>query len=216
VQAFAVNLQFAAAPAGIVKSFRPPLSSQFVASLPGPAPTNVTLTPASPTNITIQWSPAPGAVGYVISRNDAPDIAIDPNAGFRNGNRFIYTDMGRKPATLHNYSVTAQFPAPTRPGRSAAVQAWTPAAAAPANFSAKFTSANAITLSWSSVPLAESYRVYRFGGNRMQPALFNAQGTSYVDQNLPSDQTQFSYAVYAVLRLANGEMGMGRKAIQSL
>ena len=74
--------------AGDLKQLRPfPIPPGVLANLPGPAPTNVTLTPVTPTNIRIEWSPSPGAVRYLISRNGAPDIPIEANAGFLQGNR---------------------------------------------------------------------------------------------------------------------------------
>src|SRR4051794_20725229 len=42
----------------------------------GPAPTNVTLTAVTATNIQIEWSPAPGAVRYFITRDGAGDVKI--------------------------------------------------------------------------------------------------------------------------------------------
>ena len=97
------------------------IAPQLRAVLPGPPPTNVTLSPASATMLSIGWSPAAGATRYVISRSGAPDISIDANAGFLQNGRFGYGDVGRKPATLYTYSITALFPPPTLPSRSATV-----------------------------------------------------------------------------------------------
>jgi lysophospholipase L1-like esterase len=170
----------------------------------GPAPTNVTLTPVTSTNIRIEWSPSPGAVRYLISRNGAPDIPIEANAGFLQGNRFIYTDIGRKPATLHTYSVMAQFNAPLLPSRSAAVQIVTPHALPPQNFKATVSgpNANAVTLTWTGRPEASGYRIVRAGGNQPATVLNVPGGLIYVDQNLPPGE--YSYMICSVVRLANG------------
>lgn len=95
---------------------------QVIIAPQGQPPSNVTLTPASATNLQIGWTASPGAVRYLISRNDGPDIAIDANAGFADGNRFTYADVGRRPSTLYKYSVTAVFSGLTAPSRSAPVQ----------------------------------------------------------------------------------------------
>ena len=194
--------------AGDLKQLRPfPIPPGVLANLPGPAPTNVTLTPMTPTNIRIEWSPSPGAVRYLISRNGAPDIPIEANAGFLQGNRFIYTDVGRKPATLHTYSVAAQFPAPTPPGRSVPVQVLTPSALPPQNFKATVSGPNAVTLSWTGRPESTSYRIIRNGGNLPATVLNASGGASHVDQNLPPGQ--YLYMIYSVIRLANGEELLG-------
>lgn len=192
-----------AAPAEM-KQAKPPMYKRpdLGAIIAGPAPANVTLTPASPTNIQIAWAPVGGAVRYVISRNGAPDTPIDANAGYLQGNRFLYTDIGRRPATLHTYSVTAQFPAPTLPGRSAPMQLLTPSASPPQNFRASVSGPNAVTLSWSARPEAAGYRLIRNGGN-MPATVLDAPGPHYVDQNLPVGE--YTYAVFSVVRLASGE-----------
>src|SRR5207249_2236925 len=179
--------------AGDFKMQRPPLSPEVINKLsqlpmPGPAPTNLTVTVVTPTNLRIEWSPSPGAVRYLISRNGAPDITIEANAGFLQGNRFIYTDVGRKPATLHTYSVAAQFPAPTPPGRSVPVQVLTPSALPPQNFKATVSGPNAVTLSWTGRPEATSYRIIRNGGNLPATVLNASGGASHADQNLPPGQ----------------------------
>jgi hypothetical protein len=170
--------------------------------LQSPSPTILTLAPVSPTNIRIEWSAVPGAVRYVISRSGAADIPIEANAGYQQGNKFVYVDVGRRPATLHTYSVAAHFAAPTLPGRSAAVQVLTPVALAPPSFKAFIAGSNAISLSWGSRSEAAAYRLVRNGGN-LPPAVITPQGLGYVDQNLPAGD--YSYALYSIVRLANGE-----------
>ncbi len=173
----------------------------------GPAPTDVTLTPVTPTSIQIRWSPVPNATEYVISRNGAPDISIGANAGFLQNNRYGYMDMGRWPATLHTYSVAAKFPAPTLPGRSAGVQLLTPHALAPKSFRGTVSGPNAVTLTWAGQPEANAgYRIVRNGGNQ-PPTGFDAQGLLYVDRNLPPGE--YTYTVASLMRLANGEVITG-------
>lgn len=171
----------------------------------GPAPSNVTLTPVTPTSIRIEWSPSPGAVRYLISRNGAADIPIEANAGFFHPqtNRFGYMDVGREPAMLHTYSVTAQFNPPLLPSRSAAVQILTPHALPPQNFKATMSGPNAVTLNWTGRPEASgSYRIIRNGGN-LPPTTLNASGVSIVDQNLPPGE--YRYSIFSGMRLANGK-----------
>lgn len=177
-----------------------------IAIFAGPAPT-VTLSPVNATNIRIEWSPVPGATEYVISRNGAPDISIGANAGFLQNNRYGYVDVGRAFATLHTYSVAAKFPAPTLPGRSAAVQLLTPHALPPQSFRGTVSGPNSVTLTWSGRSEANAgYRVVRNGGN-LPPVTFDAQGLIYVDGNLPPGE--YRYAVSSIVRLANGEVWTG-------
>ena len=171
--------------------------------MPGPAPTNLTVTVVTPTNLRIEWSPSPGAVRYLISRNGAPDITIEANAGFLQGSRFLYLDAGRKPATLHTYSVTAQFNPPLLPARSTAVQILTPPALPPSNFRASVSGPNAVTLTWTGRPEANSYRIIRNGGGLPATVLNATGGLGHVDQNLPPGE--YSYLIYSVIRLADGE-----------
>lgn len=182
------------------------LSAGFIAQAiglaAGLAPTNVTVTPVTPTILRIEWSPSPGAVRYRISRSGAPDTTIEANAGFLQGNRFGYGDIGRRPATLHTYTVTAEFPAPTVAGRSAPVQVLTPPALPPQNFKATASGANAVVLTWTSRPEAALYRIIRNGGN-VPAAVVNVTGLTYVDRNLPP--ARYTYIVHSVIRLAGGE-----------
>ena len=189
--------------AGDIILLKPPaLPPQVMANLPGPAPANVSLTAVTPTNIMIQWSPSPGAVRYVISRNGAPDIPIEANAGFLQGNRFVYTDVGRRPAMLHTYSVIAQFPPPVPPGRSAPVLVFTPPALPPQNLKATVSGPGAVSLNWMARPEATSYRILRTGGG-LQSTVLNVSGQNYIDQSLPPGD--YTYSIYSVMRLASGE-----------
>jgi lysophospholipase L1-like esterase len=190
---------------------RPPIAipQQVIANLPGPAPTILSLIPASATNVTISWSVVPGAVRYLISRNGAADVAIDANAGFLQNNQFRYTDVGRKPATLYTYSVTAQFPAPGRPGRSAPARILMPTAFAPANFRAAGSGPNAVTLTWSGRPEAQSYRLTRSGGNQ-QAIELDISGLLFVDQNTSPGTT---YTISSIIKLASGELYNGESSL---
>jgi hypothetical protein len=171
-------------------------------TLPGPAPANVTVTPITATNIQIQWSPAPNAIRYLISRNDAPDIVIEPNAGFLQNNRFGYTDVGRAPATLHTYSVTALYAAPALPGRSVPVQVLTPDPAPPQNLRAGLSGSNSVQLTWSALAGVSGYRVVRNGGS-VPAVAWKVGGPSFVDQNVPPGH--YTYIVSSFTVLANGQ-----------
>lgn len=169
---------------------------------PPPPPATVTLTSVSATNIRIEWTPVKGAVHYVISRNGAEDIAFGADAGYLQGDRFVYTDTGRRPATLHTYSVTAHFPPPTTPARSAPAQVLTPAALAPSSFRATVVGPHRITLAWNGRPEAARHEIIRNGGN-LPAVVLQPQGVSYIDENLPAGD--YTYTVYSIVRLASGE-----------
>ena len=162
----------------------------------GPAPSNVTLTPITPTSIKIEWTLSSGAVRYLISRNGAPDVVFEPSERFLHGNRFAYIDGGRKPATLHTYSVTAEYPAPTASGRSAPIQVFTSPALPPRNFKVAVSGPGAVTLNWTASPEATAYRIIRNGTSG--PAMvFQATGTTYVDTNLQPGE--YSYLIYSII-----------------
>jgi hypothetical protein len=166
------------------------------------APAFLNLTAVTATSINVEWPPVPGAVRYIIRRNGAADVAIDANAGFLQGGRYGYTDIGRRPATLHTYNVEAQFPAPAPPTRSPTAQVVTPQAFAPLGFHALLSGVGAVTLSWQPCVEANSYRIIRSGGSLPQVTL-NPTEILYVDQNLPAGQ--YTYTVYSVIKLASGE-----------
>jgi hypothetical protein len=176
---------------------------QMVATLVGPAPSILGLTPASATNLAIAWTAVPGAIRYVIIRNGAPDTSIEANAGFLQGNQFHYTDVGRRPATIYTYSIEAQYPAPTHPGRSAPMRILMPAAFAPANFRATASGPNTVSLIWNGRPEASGYRVVRNSGN-LPAVTFDVSGNSFVDTNAPMGG-QYSYVICSLMKLASGE-----------
>lgn len=170
----------------------------------GRPPGNVTLRSAGYTNVVVEWSPSPGALRYVVHRNGAPDVTIAPDAGFfePQTNRFGWGDVGREPAMLHTYSVTAHFNAPFAPARSAPAQIVTPFVPAPRNFRAAVSGASTVSLTWNPMPEAGgAFRVIRNGGSG--PAAFVASGSGYVDRDVPPGD--YKYAVFAVVRLASGE-----------
>jgi hypothetical protein len=141
-------------------------------------------------------------VKYVIHRNGALDLAIDANAGFLQGDRFVYVDIGRRPSTLQTYSVEAQFAAPTPSTRSPVSQVVTPQASPPPGFGATVSGPGAVTLTWLPRVEATSYRIIRTGGP-LPATTINPAGLLYVDQNLPAGQ--YTYLIYSVIKLASGE-----------
>jgi hypothetical protein len=159
------------------------------------------------TSVQISWTPAAGALSYVISRDGSPDVSIGANAGFLQGGHYLYTDIGRRPAMLYTYVITAQFAAPVRAHRSAPVQIMMPIAAPPPNFRAVVSGPGAVTLTWSARPEALGYRIVRNGGN-LPPTSFDATaGLAFTDQNAPVGD--YTYIVASLIRLASGELTNG-------
>jgi len=189
-------------PREVPLTLKTPPTLEALQPAPAAPAVNMSLTPVSATNVRIEWQPLPGAVRYVISRNGAADIPIDSDSGYQQGDKFVYTDVGRRPATLQSYGVMALFPAPTTPRRSALTQVLMPAALAPQGFRAAISGPGAIALNWAGRPEAARYQLIRNGGN-LPATVLNVSGLNVVDQNLPPGD--YTYVLYSIVRLASGE-----------
>jgi len=71
-----------------------------------PAPTNLTAISSSPTTITLNWTPSPGATDYHIERLGPNDMAfIEIASGVTNN---TFTDTGLTPGAVYQYRVRAE------------------------------------------------------------------------------------------------------------
>jgi fibronectin type 3 domain-containing protein len=157
----------------------PPLSS----------PTGLAATP-SDTKVTLTWSSVSGATSYQVLRGGSL-LATTPTPS--------YVDTAVVNGTTYSYTVIALGAgAPSAP--TAAVTA-TPAAAiagAPTGLSG-VAGDKIATLTWTAVPSATSYKLYRDGVLVASPT-----GNTYTDSNLTNGQT-YSYTVSAIVSVESAK-----------
>ncbi|MBX4201367.1 fibronectin type III domain-containing protein, partial [Candidatus Saccharibacteria bacterium] len=165
---------------------------------PPSAPSNVSASGISTSQISLSWSPSSDNVGisyYQIYRNG--------NSVGTTGST-SYTDGGLNAGTTYTYSIYAIDTSGNRNVYNGATQVATgttyPAAdttppSAPSNVSATGVSTSQINLSWSpstdNVGVAY-YRVFRNGNT-----VGTTNGTRYADGGLNAGQT-YTYSIYAV------------------
>jgi rhamnogalacturonan endolyase len=137
-------------------------------------------------NIVLNWSPVPGAVGYIIQRATS---AAGPFTFVMSVTETNYTDTGLNPATTYYYQVRAMNAAGVSTNATATV---IPAPLAPASLSAIPGNAQVI-LSWTSVPGATGYYLYSgdSSGNETNLVVGNFAGTSYTNSGLINGTTYF-------------------------
>jgi hypothetical protein len=160
---------------------------------PGPAPTNVTVTPISPTALQIAWTGVTGASGYQIYRasSSGGSFAALTRAPVQ-GNQT--TDPTLMPKTTAYYKVSALVPN-QREGMSAAVSGTTPPAPNPDSLSATLAAdLRSVTLTWPAPTGASGYQLYKGGGLVSTTPL---RTTSYTDTAIIRGTT-YKYQVAAL------------------
>jgi chitodextrinase len=161
---------------------------------PPTAPTNLTATAVSGTEIALSWTAATDNVGvdrYTVIRDGSPVATVTaPTTTF--------TDTGLQPATSYTYTVLALDAAgnasPTSNPASATTRDTVPPTA-PSGLAATVVSGTRIDLAWSASTdnvAVTGYRVYR---NGVQVGV--AATTSYSDTSV-APATSYSYTVTAV------------------
>lgn len=125
-------------------------------------PMGVTATDGSQTDrIVVTWDAVPGATHYRVYRAESNNGEPTPLGSWQTDP--VFHDVAATPARLYAYSVVAATDSTgTRPsGHSASDPGWR-ALAAPAGLSASDGAyAQRIAISWSAVPGASHYRLYR-------------------------------------------------------
>jgi autotransporter-associated beta strand protein len=168
-------------------------NSPSAVAVPLPAPP--TNTPASlagsfvqTTNILLTWASVPGAVGYVIRRATNPGGPFVFQMSVTETN---YLDDGMDVSTSFYYQVAAMNAAGVSTNASVTVIA---PPLAPTSLSA-IPGNGQITLSWSSVPNATGYWLFRgtSTNNEDTVVLANYTGTSYTNTGLVNGQTYYYF-----------------------
>ncbi len=185
-------------------------SAGFAASAP-PAPTGLTVTSSGHHSVALSWDAAPGADYYSVSR---ATLYSNGNGGANTLRTIVlndataattFTDTTPTDGKTYGYAVQA-ISAAGASGPSAAVMAEPlppPPAAAPGGLTGTALSGNtSVSLSWSPVPGATGYVIYRstqYGGPFTFPANFVTAllETSYADAGLATNHTYY-YQVTAV------------------
>ena len=164
---------------------------------PAAAPGTLTASFEDSTNITLDWSPVAGAVGYIITRSTSP---TGPFAYLMSVTETTYLDTGLNPANTYYYQVSAVNGA----GFSAnAVVSATAAPIAPASLSAIAGNAQ-VVLNWTAVPGAVSYLIYGGTSSNSLTTLVSAySGTSYTNTGLINGTTYY----YEVAAANSGGLG---------
>jgi len=143
------------------------------------------------TNITLNWTAVPGAIGYVISR---ATNAAGPFIYLQTVTETTYTDYGLNPAIIYYYRVAAMNGAGVSGNNTDSVNSQQ---SFPTNLTATATNAQ-ITLAWSSVSNATSYTLKRgtSPGGESVTVVSGYTGTTYTNTGLANGTTYY-YVVTA-------------------
>jgi len=138
------------------------------------------------TNITLNWTAVPGAVGYVISR--ATSVS-GPYTYLQTVTETTYTDSGLNPATIYYYRVAAMNVTGVSANNTDSVNSQI---AFPASLTAVASNAQA-KLTWSSVSNATSYTLKRgtSAGGETATVASGYAGTTFTNTGLANGTTYY-------------------------
>jgi autotransporter-associated beta strand protein len=137
-------------------------------------------------NVVLNWSSAPGAVGYIIRRETN---SASPFTYVQNITETTFTDSGLNVGTTYYYQVSAVNAAGISTNSLATV---VPPPLAPISLSA-FPGNAQVTLSWTTVPGVTGYYLFSGtqSGNETNVVLANYSGTSYTNTGLINGTTYY-------------------------
>jgi rhamnogalacturonan endolyase len=156
-----------------------------------PASLTASFVYGSTTNITLNWTAVPGAVGYVISRATS---ASGPFVYLQTVTETTYTDYGLNPAVIYYYRVAAMNANDVSGNNTDLVNSQQ---TFPASLTATATNAQ-ITLTWSAGTNTTSYTLKRgtSAGNETVTVATGYTGTTYTNTGLANGTTYY-YVVTA-------------------
>jgi autotransporter-associated beta strand protein len=181
------NYFVSASSAGGTSSNSAPVQVKPLPSPPAAAPTPLTYSIVSTTNVTLSWPAISSAVGYIVKR--AVNNINGPYTFLMSVTESTCTDVGLSFNNTYYYEVAAMNAAGTSTNSVVTV---TLAPAAPATLTA--TPGNTtILLSWSASSGATSYTLKRGlgSGNENTTVVSGYAGTSYTDSNLVNGTTYY-------------------------
>jgi fibronectin type 3 domain-containing protein len=158
------------------------------------APTGVTATAVSSSSITVSWAAVSGATGYVVYGGTSSTSL----AQLATATATTYSNTGLTAATTYYYAVAATNAGGTST-RSTVVSAATQSAApaTPASLTATAASSSSITIKFTAVTGATSYKVYSSTNNTTFTVLATISTTTYTHTGLTANTTYY-YRVTAV------------------
>ncbi|GHU60928.1 hypothetical protein FACS189445_1900 [Spirochaetia bacterium] len=169
------------------------------------APTGLSVTAQSSSGMAVSWSAVTGAASYKIYRASSSAGPFTTSVG--SSTTTAYTDTGLTAGTTYWYKVSAVNG--TEGAQSAAVSGRT-SPAAPTGLSATAQSSSGMTLNWSAVTGAASYKIYRASSSAgpFTTSVGSSATTTYTDTGLTAGTTYW-YKVSAV----NGTEGAQSAAV---
>jgi len=165
-----------------------------------PAPTGLTATAVSSSQINLSWSASSGATSYNVKR---ATVSGGPYTTVATGvTATSYSDTGLAASTAYYYvisAVNASGESPNSTEKSATTQSGGSAPPAPTNLTATAVSSNQINLTWSASSGATSYNVKRatVSGGPYTTIATGVAATSYNNTGLTASTTYY-YVVSAV------------------
>ncbi|MGC7869924.1 cell wall-binding repeat-containing protein [Desulfosporosinus sp. SYSU MS00001] len=163
-----------------------------------PAPTNLTATASSSSQIYLTWNAVSGATSYYVYRANSPS---GPFSMIASPTTIGYTDSGLSANVAYYYKVVARNSYGTSTD-SPIVYATTTISStvpsAPSNLIASVVSSTQIYLSWSAVSNANFYYVYRSTSPYGTYTVVASPTTAYYTDSTVSTNTTYYYKVAAV------------------
>lgn len=167
-------------------------------------PVNLTVHPVSTSEIDLSWQPGPSGefynpTSFVIYRTIGDNLnftGLTPYASVP-ASQLTYNNIELTPGTTYNYKVAAQNGGlESANSNLASATTLVSAPTAPENVIATAQNSSQIQISWSQVPGASDYKVYRKSNEPAFLLISTTQATGINDSNV-TPNTHYSYYVVA-------------------
>ncbi len=159
------------------------------------APANVAIAKTAPGTLTVSWAASTGASSYIVNRSSDEGNTYT-QIGAPASLSFVDTGLNND-STAYCYTVAAVNGAGAGPA-SAAVCSTATANFPVAGLAVTQSGPGALTISYNSLTDVSGYLIKRSVGGGAFTSLTTATSTSYVDENLLTNGTQYCYTVAAV------------------